>query len=302
MDGRAHHGERVLAGVDRAVRRVIGSELGVPRLDDDLAAGDAALGVDVVAPRLHGVDRSLEDPRRERRAGVGHHLDRDVLRGDADIGRLQRCARAVEGGGRRRRGGDRWCRSRRPHWSPSPPPTSPRWPPTSRGGGRGWRAGAVVAPAAGRGGRGEQQCGDERRRSRSTAESHGHPPCEADRSPPRAPSVAARLHRNSSHALSAFGRSDSLGLVPLGQSALIAAPPPPCGGVRSGCEVRRLRSAPLGPHIPRRTSGRARCEVPGCVSPPCGPHIPVGPLANRRPKLKLGCSFDRGAVAGGDAS
>ena len=40
-----------------------------------------------VGPRLHAVDRALEQTRGERAAGVGDDADADLGRGDADVGR-----------------------------------------------------------------------------------------------------------------------------------------------------------------------------------------------------------------------
>ena len=69
-------------------------------LHDHLAAGEAAVGVDVLAPRLHAVDRALEQTGTERRAGVGDDGDRDRRRADADLARreLRRLARDFVGG------------------------------------------------------------------------------------------------------------------------------------------------------------------------------------------------------------
>ncbi len=56
-----------------AFLRVVGRELRVERLHDDLAAREPAVGVDVLGPRVHGVDRTLEQAGAQRRAGVGDH-------------------------------------------------------------------------------------------------------------------------------------------------------------------------------------------------------------------------------------
>ena len=80
----ADHGDAVLAR-----RRSspffdsVGSSLESHDLHHELAAADAAVGVDVLGEALDGVDVALEQAGRERRAGVGHHLDGDGVGGDA---------------------------------------------------------------------------------------------------------------------------------------------------------------------------------------------------------------------------
>ncbi len=177
----ADHGERRAAGLDRAVGRVVGRDLGVPWLDDDLATGDATRLVLGVGPRLDRVDRALEQTGSERRAHVGHGEQVDLRRRDADLGRLQRFALARVGGGRRRGvatgDGGRCGGARR-----------------SRGGRRRVGSGrhgrrtrtVVVTAATGGSGDGQQQSGGERRRARSNTTVHWFPPCtDAPPSTPR---------------------------------------------------------------------------------------------------------------------
>ena len=57
----------------------LGSILAVGLLDLDLTAGEAAVGVDLLGPALHGVDRALEQAGRQRGTGVGHDRDRDLV-------------------------------------------------------------------------------------------------------------------------------------------------------------------------------------------------------------------------------
>ena len=86
------------------VVRVGRAQLRVGLLDDDLAAGEAALGVHVVAPRLHAVPRTLEQSGPEAVVDVGddRHRDRRGRHADLGAGQRRRLARVV--GRRRRRG------------------------------------------------------------------------------------------------------------------------------------------------------------------------------------------------------
>ena len=106
-----------------AFGRVGRAQLRVALLDDDLAAREAALGVDVVAPRLHAVPRTLEQAGPDRVVDVGDHRHRDRRRRDADLGALQRRvalagAVATDVVRSRRRG----RRRRSPPFPPLPPP------------------------------------------------------------------------------------------------------------------------------------------------------------------------------------
>ena len=70
----------------------------------ELAAADAAVGVDLVGEGLDGVDVALEQAGCQRRADVGHHLDRDLRGAHADLGAPEWFAGALlldVGGGER---------------------------------------------------------------------------------------------------------------------------------------------------------------------------------------------------------
>ena len=90
----------VLARGDDRVAGLVGVQVRVDEVDDELAAGDTAsagLAVEVLRRALHTVDGALEQSGGERVVDVGDHRDADLLRRDPDLGRLRRLAARLRG-------------------------------------------------------------------------------------------------------------------------------------------------------------------------------------------------------------
>ena len=84
--GGADEREVLLARLDERVAGLVGVELGVVDVDDELPAGDAAVRIDVLRRALHRVGGALEDARDEGVVVVGDHADADLGRRDPDLG------------------------------------------------------------------------------------------------------------------------------------------------------------------------------------------------------------------------
>ena len=82
----ADDGEVVLARLDDRVAGLVAVEFRVEEVDDDLAAGEPTLLVDVLAEGLHRVAGARVRAGRERCVDVGDHRDVDLGRRDADLG------------------------------------------------------------------------------------------------------------------------------------------------------------------------------------------------------------------------
>ena len=95
-----NHREIVLARGDDRVAGLVGVQVRVDEVDDELAAGDTAsagFAVEVLRRALHAVGGALEQSGCERVVDVGDHGDADLGRRDPDLGRLGRLIARLRG-------------------------------------------------------------------------------------------------------------------------------------------------------------------------------------------------------------
>ena len=87
--GRSDHCQRCVAGVEEAVFGFDRAQRGVPLDQFDISAGEAALIINFVCPRLGAVDGPLKQARGKFKAGVGHDEDGEGVLGDAGVGSFE---------------------------------------------------------------------------------------------------------------------------------------------------------------------------------------------------------------------